>query len=91
MLMDNQAAVNVFNDFAHLKHTHAMNMRFHFVKELVSLGHLDIKWASGASNLADAFTKLLPVKDYSARRHMYVQDDYIKSTNTLRRGCIGVT
>ena len=88
MIMDNEAAVNVFNDFAHLKHTHALNMRFFFVKELVSMGSLDIKWASGASNLADAFTKLLPVKEYSARRHLYVQDDFVKSSTHSAEGVL---
>jgi hypothetical protein len=36
-------------------------MRFHWIRDRVRQGHFTVEWRKGASNLADFFTKPLPV------------------------------
>jgi hypothetical protein len=41
-------------------------MRFHWVRDRVQQKHFDVQWRPGANNLADFFTKPLPVHQHQA-------------------------
>jgi hypothetical protein len=42
-----------------------MDMRFHWVRDRVRQGQFNIQWRPGAVNLADFFTKALPVSKFT--------------------------
>jgi len=57
---DNQAAVKLSNSEDHKKRTKHVNVRFHFLREAVKDGTVELKHVSGQENPADMFTKPLP-------------------------------
>ena len=57
---DNQGAIALAsNDKFHVRTKH-IDLRYHFVRELIRDGTLDLKYIPTNDNLADAFTKALP-------------------------------
>ena len=71
---DNSCAVGVANDSVKIKRAKAFDMRFNWIRDRVRQKHFDVFWRKGASNLADYFTKIHPVKHHRAYRHLYVYD-----------------
>ena len=61
ILCDNACAVGIANDTVKAKRSKAIDMRYHWVRDRVRNGDLHIYWRPGADNLADFFTKALPV------------------------------
>ena len=43
-----------------------MDTRFHWTRDRVRQGQFIVSWRPGLQNLADIFTKALPVKDFIA-------------------------
>jgi hypothetical protein len=43
------------------KHSKAIDMRYHWIRDQIVQKKFVVYWAPGASNLADFFTKALPV------------------------------
>ena len=74
MVSDNLNAVGVANRTVKQRHSKAMDMRFHWIRDRADQGHFRISWAPGPSNLADYFTKVHPVKHYKAMRRIFVSD-----------------
>lgn len=68
IMCDNQCAVGIATDTVKLKRTKTIDMRFHWVRDRVNQGHFIIMWRKGQHNLADFFTKALPVHVH--RTHM---------------------
>ena len=62
ILCDNACAVGIANDSVKLKRSKSMDMRFHWIRDRIRQGHFTVQWRAGAHNLADFFTKILPVK-----------------------------
>ena len=62
LLCDNECAVGISNDSVKAKRSKSIDMRFHWVRDRVRQGQFVIQWRRGAHNLADFFTKPLPVK-----------------------------
>ncbi len=74
MVSDNLNAVGVANRTVKQRHSKAMDMRFHWIRDRADQGHFLITWEPGSTNLADYFTKVHPVKHYKAMRHFFVRD-----------------
>lgn len=72
IICDNTCAVGIANDTCKLKRLKAIDMRFHWVRDRVRMGHFLVTWKPGDVNLADFFTKPLPVYKHVACRHLYV-------------------
>ena len=64
MLCDNKCAVGIANDTIKAKRSKAMDMRYHWIRDRVKQNELTVEWCRGDSNLADFFTKPLPVHEY---------------------------
>ena len=69
---DNACAVGIANDTIKQKRSKAIDMRFHWVRDRVRGGHFDIKWIKGINNLADFFTKALPIHEYQTIKKILV-------------------
>ena len=60
MQVDNSAAVGFANSTIKPKHSKAIDMRFHWIRDRVAQGQFVIYWALGAKNLADYVSKHHP-------------------------------
>ena len=72
--MDNSVACGVVNNTVKSRRSKAMDMRFHWLKDREAQKQFKFIWDKGSNNLADYFTKILPSKEYKARRHIYVDN-----------------
>ena len=61
ILGDNECAVGLANGTLKIKRSKSINMQFHWLRDRIRQGHFEYQWRKGANNLADFFTKALPV------------------------------
>ena len=66
ILCDNECAVGMANNTVKAKRSKAIDMRFHWLRDRVHQRHFVIAWQTGANNLADFFTKALPMQRHQA-------------------------
>ena len=65
---DNACAVGIATDTVTPRRTKSMDMQFHWIRDRVRQKQFNVTWLKGADNLADFFTKALPV--HVNRTHM---------------------
>jgi hypothetical protein len=68
---DNECAVGLANRTVTAKMSKSIDMRFHWIRDRVSQLQLAISHLPGAINLADFFTKSLPVATHQAIAHLF--------------------
>ena len=73
ILCDNSCAVGLANNNVKAKRSKAIDMRFHWIQDRVKQGQFQVIWRAGQYNLADFFTKTLPVKEFRRLRHFFAQ------------------
>ena len=61
ILCDNKCAVGIADDTIKPKRTKSIDMRFHWIRDRIAQKQFIVTWRKGAHNLADFFTKPLPV------------------------------
>ena len=65
-------------------------MHFHWVRDRVRVGHFTIKWIKGIDNLADFFTKALPVHEHQTLKKLLVHSpdnsEKAQAMRIMRRG-----
>jgi hypothetical protein len=61
IMTDNATAVGIATGKCKIKRSKPMDMRWHWIRDRVQQGQFSVHWISGAQNLADFFTKSLPV------------------------------
>ena len=66
ILCDNECAVGIANDATKLRKGKAIDMRFHWIRDRILQKQFKVLWRKGANNLADFFTKALPVHTHQA-------------------------
>jgi len=66
ILCDNECAVGIANDATKLRKGKAIDMRFHWIRDRISQKQFKVLWRKGANNLADFFTKALPVHTHQS-------------------------
>jgi hypothetical protein len=72
LMCDNACAVGISTDTVKSKRSKAIDMRFHWVRDRVRQGQFTIQWRKGEHNLADFFTKPLPVKVHQSLMSLLV-------------------
>ena len=72
MVCDNSCAVGIANKSVKLKRSKAINMRYHWIRDQIRQGTIQITWLKGTDNFADFFTKALPVRDHQMLKSRYV-------------------
>jgi hypothetical protein len=80
LLCDNTCALGIATSTAKQKRSKAINMRFHWIRDRVKEGHFDLIWMSGQDNIADFFTKNLPVSKYKKFKEVLVRSEEVKNT-----------
>jgi hypothetical protein len=73
LLCDNLCAVGLANNTVKAKRSKAIDMRYHWVRDRIRLGHIHVYWRKGADNLADFYTKALPVHRHQELMPLLVQ------------------
>jgi hypothetical protein len=64
ILCDNMCATGIANDTVKAKRSKSIDMRWHWIRDQVREGNFTVTWRQGVFNLADFFTKNLPVKQH---------------------------
>ena len=82
---DNACAVGIANDSVKLHRTKSIDVRFHWIRDRVRQGNFLVEWRKGASNLADFFTKPLPVHVHQALMPFLVHTPASTSANPFHR------
>ena len=98
ILCDNKCAQGIATDTVKPKRTKSMDMKFHWIRDRIRQGQFLVKWRQGADNLADFFTKPLPVHEHqrllpllvhvpSATGHKAQTPHSKRSTSSIERVC----
>lgn len=70
ILCDNNSAINLSEDpLLHLRVKH-VDMKYHFLRERVASGEIDMQYINTNSNVADIFTKALPASRFTRLRNI---------------------
>ncbi len=72
LLIDNECAIGFANNTMKLKRSKAIDMRYHWLRQRVAMGQFKLLWVPSADNIADFFTKALPVHRYIACKNLIV-------------------
>ena len=81
LFCDNTCAVGLASDSLKTAKTKAIDLRFHWLRDRVRQGQFVIIWVPTGANLADFFTKALPVHQHVSRAKQLV----VSSTARLTR------
>ena len=72
ILCDNSCAVGIAQKSIQQKHSKAIDMRFYWVQDRVAQNQFIVIWRAGITNLADFFTKTLPVHQFQEISPLFV-------------------
>ena len=72
ILCDNSCAVGIAQKSIQQKHSKAIDMRFYWVQDRVAQNQFIVMWRAGITNLADFFTKALPVHQFEEISPLFV-------------------
>lgn len=72
ILCDNEVAIGIANLSIKPKHSKAIDMRFHWIRDQIKLNHFSVHWIPGTLNYADFFTKALPRKQFNELKRAFV-------------------
>jgi hypothetical protein len=70
---DNKPATNIALNDAHHGRTKHIDIRHHFLREHIKMGHLDVKWIPTEHQQADILTKPLSVEIFTRLRNAVMQ------------------
>ena len=66
--IDNQSAIKLANNSEYHKRSKHIDIRFHFIRDVVSKREIEIKYVMSKNQLADLLTKPLPKQQFSHLR-----------------------
>ena len=78
---DNACAVGIANDTITPRRTKSIDMNFHWIRDRVRQGRFIVTWLKGEHNLADFFTKPLPVHTHQKLMSVLVSTSTPSRTN----------
>ena len=83
LICDNMCATAIANDSCKQRKSKAIAMRYHWIRDRIKQHHFSVTWKPGIRNLADFFTKCLPVYIFSSMRKFFVWTNKIKDHTQL--------
>ena len=83
IITDNSTALGIANDTIKQRHSKAMNMRFHYIRDQVKEKNFTVTWQPGETNAADYFTK-----HHTHKHHQKMRSKYLCEANMILQGCI---
>lgn len=66
--LDNQGSIKLIKNPEFHKQTKHIDVRFHFIREVYSTGHIEIKYVPSSQQLTDFLTKALPRNKFETNR-----------------------
>jgi hypothetical protein len=81
---DNTCAVGLCNDTLKTARTKSIDLRFHWLRDRVRQEQFSVEWVKSDDNIADFFTKALPVHQHIRRMDQLVQHRQNSSTAAAR-------
>lgn len=63
---DNRCAIGLANDSIKIRRSKSIDMRFHWIRDRISQSQFKVSWVPTDANIADFFTKALPVQKHKA-------------------------
>jgi hypothetical protein len=88
IVTDNSTANGIVNDTVKQQRSHAIDMRYHWVRDRIVQGQFRVQWRPGKENKADYFTK-----HHSGAHHQHMRLHYLAHCTyrtNLRQDCEGV-
>ena len=73
ILCDNKCAHGIATDTIKPKRTKGVDMKFHWIRDRIRQGQFQVMWRKGVDNLADFFTKALPVHEHKRLMKLLIQ------------------
>ena len=73
---DNACAVGLANSTVKAKKSKSIDLRFHWIRDRVQQKQFNVFWREGTTNLADFFTKPLPVHEHQRLIHKFVRVEH---------------
>ena len=70
---DNQSAIQMIHNDAHHDRTKHIKIRLNFIRDEISKKSIQIQWIKSEQQIADIFTKTLPVLPFNTHRKQLVQ------------------
>jgi hypothetical protein len=84
ILCDNTCAVGLASDTLKTAKTKAIDLRFHWLRDRVRQQQFNIVWVPSDANIADFFTKALPIHEHIRRLHQLVANNVSPVRNPTR-------
>jgi hypothetical protein len=72
--VDNESAIGIANDTMKTSKSKSIDLRFHWLRDRIRQKQFVLIWEPTAKNLADIFTKALPVHEHKIKRRTYVRE-----------------
>jgi len=66
--LDNQGSIKLVKNPEFHKRTKHIDVRFHYIREVYSSGHIEIQYVTSSQQLADILTKALPRNKFENNR-----------------------
>jgi hypothetical protein len=82
---DNTCAVGLANQTVAPRKSKSIDMRFHWIQDRVSQKQFEVYWRPGKDNLADFFTKPLPVHVHQEIMDKLIRRNHVCNSVTLRK------
>jgi len=67
--LDNQGSIKLVKNPEFHKRTKHIDVRFHYIREVYSSGHIEIQYVTSSQQLADILTKALPRNKFENNRN----------------------
>lgn len=91
ILCDNNCAVGIALDTIKPKRTKSIDMRYHWIRDRIRQGQYIVTWRKGSNNLADFFTKPLPVHLHQSLMPLLVHVPPASSASNLTSSALRAT
>lgn len=85
IISDNACAVGIAHDTVKQKRSKAIDMRYHWIRDRVRMGHFVVDWLPGEQNIADFFTKVYSTRDHLSTRRKLVAYSHADPPTTRQR------
>ena len=82
---DNSTAYGILNDKVNQNRSKSIDMRYYWLRDRIRQKQFSLKWAPGATNLADYYTKHHPAKHHKKVRPIYMAES---NSPTEMQGCV---
>jgi Reverse transcriptase (RNA-dependent DNA polymerase) len=91
ILCDNKCAEGIALDTIKPKRTKSIDMRFHWIRDRILQKQFTVTWRKGVDNLADFFTKPLPVHLHQSLMPLLVHVPHASSASNLTSSALRAT